>query len=358
MRGIISRSFNICEIQDNIEHYRNLETATIAEIFQLINGKGAGFGARIEHIRWNGLQFFALGETTPKDGWKNALPRTINNFGFSYIWGKQATEEHARRMKFPTSNGEVEDDSRYPETDLRTGVMLGGLHSDGIPRLITTSGVCVEAPDGTKSITVAKHGFPGPGIGQGICQPMPRELDGQILNQIGRINKVFGDENIAIAELRPGSKYSRETFSEENEPENPAHPFRNLKNPKELKQGDTVFMNTPVNGLCEGALIMTDYKELDGKKLLFQTANITYFGNGSEKLFNGYCGGVLWDTNFDVIGQFRFINDDDKLCIWTYLRITQAGWLSFIKYLSQGVTRKAQIFFSRPHWKGAVLLLV
>ena len=71
-------------------------------------------------------------------------------------------------IKFPTTNGEVKDDSRYPDDDLRPGVRLGGLSSDGVSRLITTSGVCVEAPDGTKSITVAKHGFLGSGNSQGV----------------------------------------------------------------------------------------------------------------------------------------------------------------------------------------------
>ncbi|KAE9370180.1 hypothetical protein N431DRAFT_484470 [Stipitochalara longipes BDJ] len=327
IRGVISRSFNICKIEGNILKYQNPDTNTIAEIFQLINGKGASVSAKIEHIRWNGLQFFALGETAPGIGWQNVLPRTINDFGVSYVWGTQATEEHARRMKFPTSDGQVEDDSRYPENDLRPGVMLGGLPPDGESRLITTSGVCVEAPDGTKSITVAKHGFPGPGIGQRVYQPMPRRVNGQVINQIGRISKVFGDEDIAVADLRPGIRYSRETFSEDNEPENPVRPFRNLKNPKDLKQGDTVFMNTPVNGLCEGAQITTNYKLLDGKNLLFEIANITYFGNGSGTFFNGCCGGVLWDAKFDVVGQFRFINDEDKLAYGpTFEALRLAGY--------------------------------
>ena len=142
---------------------------------------------------------------------------------------------------------------------------------------------------------------------------MLRLVNGQVINQIGQMSKVFGDKDVALVELRPGIKYARKTFSDDNEPENPARPFRNLKNPKELRLGDAVFMNTPVNGFCEGAHLITDYKLLDDKELLFEIANITYFGNGSETFFDGYCGGVPWDAKFDVIGQFRFIIDEDKL---------------------------------------------
>ena len=39
----------------NIMEYRNPNTDTIAENFQLINGKGISSGARIEYLRWNRL---------------------------------------------------------------------------------------------------------------------------------------------------------------------------------------------------------------------------------------------------------------------------------------------------------------
>lgn len=58
---------------------------------------------------------------------------------------------------------------------------------------------------------------------------MPRMVNGPVIDQIGQISKIFGDKDIAIADLRPGIKYSWETFSGDNEPENPACLFRGIK---------------------------------------------------------------------------------------------------------------------------------
>jgi hypothetical protein len=329
MRGTIARVFNKFTIQGKISSYQNLDKTTVLEIFQMINEKGASVGARVEHIQWDGLQLFGLGEKDPSNGWQNLLPRTINEFGISYIWGKQATKEYVVRFKLPSSDGKVMDDSRYLQNDLRPGVMLGGFDHDGNSRLSMTSGVCVQSLDGAKYITVAQHGFKGPGvglIGQPVYQPMA-ELgpNGQTINQIGVISKVIGDEDIALATLRPGIKYSAETFSVAGEP--PVRAFRNLKNPKELKQGDTVYLNTPVNGLCEGVHLKTDHHLLEGKSLNLETANYTYFGNGSEEFFVGCCGGVLWDDNFDVLGHFRYQNTEDKFVYGpTFEALREAGY--------------------------------
>lgn len=35
----------------------------------------------------------------------------------------------------------------------------------------------------------------------------------------------------------------------------------------------------------------------------------TYLGNGADTLFGGCCGGVIWNSDHDVLGQFRFQQD-------------------------------------------------
>lgn len=314
MKGAYARSFNKFNVKGSIVKYHDPETETVEEIFHLVNGKGANVGAYIEELQWDGVHFFGLGQKDPKSGWQNSLPRSINDFAISYIWGKDASREFATRKKFPSKDGQLKDDSDYTKDDLRPGVLLGGIHRNGDSILVTTSGICVESLSGEKYITVAAHGFPGEGK-RPIYQPMPflgsnNQPDPR--NQIGFIHRVIDDDDIALAKLLPGIKYSAETFSEPNEPA--ARPFRELRDPKEKKHGDTVFLNSPVNGLCEGAHVTTAWMRIkeENKELYLNKAIFSYFGNDSEEFFDGCCGAVFWDDNFDVLGQFRFQDTETK----------------------------------------------
>jgi hypothetical protein len=93
----------------------------------------------------------------------------------------------------------------------------------------------------------------------------------------------------------------------------PARPFRKLENPADLRKGDTVFLNTPVNGLCEGTLVTTAWTPVEGENGFehLDSSEFTYFGNGSsETFFDACCGAVLWDDNFNALGQLRYQNTE------------------------------------------------
>ncbi|KAH6692835.1 hypothetical protein BKA61DRAFT_624688 [Leptodontidium sp. MPI-SDFR-AT-0119] len=181
--------------------------------------------------------------------------------------------------------------------------------------LSTTSGICVESPrSNNKYITVAAHGFSA-GIGDLVYHPAPMlsSLTGgpDDRYEIATIDKKFGDTDICLAKLKPGVGYLRETFCDPSQTD--VQPFRNLKDPKDVRHGDAVFMNTLVNGLCEGVHITAQFDlkfeatddEPHEQAKYCEIALFSYFGNGSDVFFDGSCGGVMWDDKFDVLGQFR-----------------------------------------------------
>lgn len=106
----------------------------------------------------------------------------------------------------------------------------------------TTSGVCVESPtSGKGSIPTTAHGF--------------------------------------IPDPEPGQPQ--------------AQPFRRLKNPETLNTYDTIFINTPTNGQCEGVHLQTEWalvfettdEGLQEKRKYCDITHFSYWGNGSDISF-------------------------------------------------------------------------
>jgi hypothetical protein len=312
--GLAARAHQKFNVKGEIKYYETPNEATVLEIFELVNEKGAG----VDRIQWNGCGFRAFGNQEPGQGWQNRLPCRINNFLITYTWTKSTMEEHALRLKVPAAN--VRDDTQYTRDQLRPGIMLAGFHNDMKRELGTTSGVCVESPiSGKKFITVAAHGVTA-NVGDSVYHPRAVLSNGvpDTRYEIATIERKFGDTDIALAQLKPGISYSRETFSEPGQPQ--TQPFRSLKNPKNLRWGDAVFMNTPVNGPCEGMHLVTDWalgfeasdEAPQERKTYCEISSFSYWGNGSDIFFEGCCGGVIWDENFDVLGQFRFQEKDGQ----------------------------------------------
>jgi hypothetical protein len=228
-------------------------------------------------------------------------------------------------MKVPATN--VTHDTQYEREQLRPGIMLAGFHSDMAQGLATTSGVCVESPtSGKRFITVAAHGFPA-SVGDSVYHPRVELSNGltDARYQIATIERKFGDTDIALAQLEPGIRYSGETFSDPEPGQPQAQPFRSLKHPGTLKIGDTVFMNTPVTGKCEGVHVETEWtigfeasdEAPHESKVICEIALFSYWGNGSDIFFEGCRGGVIWDENFDVLGQFRFPEKDGQKRVYS-----------------------------------------
>jgi hypothetical protein len=319
--GKFARAYQEFNVKGNIERYQTPNETTIFEIFDLVNERGAG----IDRITWDGCMFHAFGSKEPGHGWQNRLPSRINDFAISFTWTKSTLEEHALRMKLP--DADVTDDTRYDPQHLRPGIMLGGVHNNMQQGLGTASGVCVKSPKTGKTfITVAAHGFPA-SVGDAVYHPRAHVWNGKpdARYQIATIDRKFGDTDIALAELIPGISYAGETFSDPKPGYPPAKPFRSLKNPKDTKWGDKVFMNTPVNGLCEGIHLKTEWalvfeatdEDPQERAKHCKISNFSYFGNGSDIFFEGCCGGVIWDADFDVLAQFRFQQKDGQMLAYS-----------------------------------------
>ena len=303
-----SQKFNVRGV---IKYDQTPKETTILEIFELVNERGAG----VDRICWNGYTFHAFGNQEPAEGWRNRLPRLINDYAISYTWTTSTMEEHASRLKVPAAN--FTDDTQYEREQLRPGIMLAGFYNNMKQGLGTTSGVCVQSPtSGKRFITVAAHGFPA-SIGDSVYHPRVELIDGlpDARYQIATIDRKFGDTDIALAQLKPGIRYSGETFSDLGPNQPLAQPFRSFKDPETLIPGRTeVFMNTPVNGQCEGVHLATQWtlgfeasdEAPQERKTFCDVSLFSYWGNGSNIFFEGCCGGVIWDENFDVLGQFRF----------------------------------------------------
>jgi hypothetical protein len=312
--GLRARAAQKFHVKGEIKYYETPNEATVWEILVLVNERGAG----VDRIRWDGCTFHAFGNQPPGEGWQDRLPSRVNGFSISYTWTKSTMAEHALRLKDPTASST--DDTQYERDQLRPGIMLAGFHNNMKEGLGTTSGVCVESPtSGKKFITVAAHGFTA-SVGDSVYHPRISHSNGvpDARYLIGTIDRKFGDTDIALAELVPGIKYSRVTFSGPQPGLPEARPFRNFRDPRTLKYGDPVFMNTPVNGPCEGVHFTTDwlfgFEASDDapqeSKVHCEISHFSYWGNGSDIFFEGCCGGVIWDENFDVLGQFRFQERD------------------------------------------------
>lgn len=215
-----------------------------------------------------------------------------------YLFGEEAIKEKASRIK--VSSGGSYDDAVYSDK-LRPGVMFAGKVSISESDLLATSGVCVISPSGKKYITCATHGFPG-GKGTEIYHPSTGA------QRVGNFVKQFCDSGVGLLELNPGLNYDRETFSTT---ECLVKPFRKLLETFALLIGDIVHLNTPVNGHVEGVFLSYDVLRLPAVEPADPTTYIIghciYFGNGSDTLFDGCCGGAIWTDDFDVVGQFRFM---------------------------------------------------
>lgn len=300
-----SQTFNV---KGDIQLYETPNEATVLEIFQLLNRQGAD----VDRIQWDGIVIRAFGSQEPEQGWKNYLLSRINDIAVAYHWTDQTMEEHTLRPK-TLSTAKVADNTEYGREHLRPGIMISGRGSNMQEGSRTTSGVCVESPQGKKFITVAAHSFPV-GVGCAVYHPQsPSNGEPDARYQIGTIDRMFEETDIALAELQPGIRYARETFAQPT-----GQPFRNFKTPETLRIYDPVFMNTPVTGHCEGVHLGTEWslcfeatdEDPQPKQALCNVINFSYWGYGSDTLFDGCAGCVIWDQNFDVLGQFGFQEKD------------------------------------------------
>ena len=285
-------------IDNEFKRYDQPTLETFKKVFEVLDEHGIHL-IRLQWVGWRFLGF--LSGDAPSD-WKSTFPAFINGLTMGYLFNEAAIEEKALRLKVPS--GRSYDNAVYGD-HLRPGVMFAG--KQGMSELLTTSGVCVKSPSGQQYITCATHGFPG-GKGAEVFHPTSGA------ERIGCFVKQFWDSDIGLLELNPGLRYDRETFSTT---EYLAKPFRKLVNSFTLRIGDTIHLNTPVNGHIEGVILKIDVLRLPQDEPADPTEYIvghcTYFGNGSDTLFDGCGGGAIWTDEFDVVGQFRFLMKDEPV---------------------------------------------
>lgn len=74
-------------------------------------------------------------------------------------------------------------------------------------------------------------------------------------------------------------------------------------------------MDTPFNGRIGGNLITIEFQEFLGQEETRYVVGLySYFGNGTHTILDGCCGGVLWDDNHDVLGQFGYLEEGTGKC--------------------------------------------
>ncbi|MCJ1228476.1 hypothetical protein MMC12_005137 [Toensbergia leucococca] len=297
-------------VKSSISLWKTPDLGAFQEVFSVLND----LGANIRRLQWIGTGFLALATKEPYGDWRSRLPFLINNIFIGYVFGEKDLEEKAVRRILP--QGRTRDDTTY--NDLRPGIMITSKASNPRPPLpprpdtMTTSGICLNSPEGEKVITVSSHGFPG-GVGDIVFHP---DRSGRT---IAVVSKVIGETDIALATLEDVN-YSRETFSNA---EKPAVSFEQLLPVVETQVGSLIYMDTPVNGFCEGIITAVDVFQIsnfpDEHAPKYATdyvvGTFAYYGNDGSKMLNGCCGGLVWDDNNDVVGQFRFqVDDSTGLC--------------------------------------------
>lgn len=267
------------------------------EIFQ-------GFDARklpIKAIRWFGVRFLVEVEGEPSQNWRSIFPHRINKVQVSYIFGENMGTPGSLRFKLPT---DAEPDDANHSNNLRPGVILSsGIGPDGF-EVRTTSGVCVESPSGIKYFTCASHGFP-----LGLEDVYHPNAGGAI---VGRVSKTLWDSEVSLILPSQGFQYSQEPFSSAD---HQSSPFSSLKHPFELCIGDSLHMDTPFNGHCEGIVVAVRMMRLPSDEPVtahrYVFGTFDYIGNGSAQPLDECCGGVVWTEEFEPIGQFRYLDKGD-----------------------------------------------
>ncbi|KAL8672616.1 MAG: hypothetical protein Q9168_002926 [Polycauliona sp. 1 TL-2023] len=123
------------------------------------------------------------------------------------------------------------------------------------------------------------------------------------------IGYVFGDES--TEELIPGKPNLASTsITGEYSTYDDMRPTLTVAAEHLSKQGDavgeTVHLDTPGNERWEGTLIGVQVLRIPGdntRDAQYIAGDVVYFGDGAEDIFDGSCGGVVWNEQLDVVGQ-------------------------------------------------------
>ena len=247
----------------------------------------------VNEVRW---EFPALVIVIPEDTDLTKLPSWCGTSICRYQQRSSAppTSSAAKRLQEPSPT--VRDDSQY--LNLRPGIMLSSGRLGQTPsELLTSSGVLVQDKDGNEFITVASHGFPN---GTEVFHPT---ADGIV---VANITKRIRDTDIAFAKLIPGLKYENETFG--TDLSTPTI-LNEICDPRQLKIGTTVFMDSPFTGFVEGMVVSRSRCRVPaGSEHWWIRLEWVWMGqNWQDANPDGCCGSPMWDADGRVVAFFRYL---------------------------------------------------
>lgn len=267
-------------------------------------------------VQWWGWYFIVELDDSSARSLQQKFPRKINGLVGYFRHDTPLRPQSALRLKDPAQG--IFDNEVYGKT-LRPGVMISRMKAGG-DELLTTSGVCLESPAGERLVTCAAHGFlPGDGT---VYHPTRQgEATGKVVGSIGT-------SDIAFMRLNATLKYAKETYSELDYD---AQPFKGLGDIKKMKMGDFVYFNSPFNGLCMGTYAATDISRLPsdepGIPHQWFSSDIGHFGQNWDEVLDGSCGAAVWNEEFEVLGQFRFMHKGGRFAFMpSYQELRQEGY--------------------------------
>lgn len=263
------------------------------------------FGTNISKIGWYGGRFVVWLSDSSSDTTK--LPGQIGRMIVTYRYDVDGhNREAALRAKLPL--GETYDDSDYG-VDLRPGVMLGsGVDPITGEERLTTSGVPLTDPrDGQHYVTVPRHGFPSKSL---VYHPNGSG------RSIGEIHTTLGATDISLMRLRPGIKYSRETFSSDY---GQGAIIKELRPWQTVRLYDPIHFDSPFSGRCDGQVVGKLFEKIPADEKVSKEhwirSEFIYTGNGRDEIADGTCGSVIWDDEERAVAFYRFYTEEDGMSL-------------------------------------------
>ena len=261
----------------------------------------------ITSIAWMGALWMI---TVPDDTNPKHLPFLLAHTSCGYKYASDMPRPELAALRAITPQGTVYDTSRYVTASnavLRPGIMissaaLGGQF--GGQHLQATSGIVVVDESAKPFITIPSHCVKLHGK---VYHPEPNSGD-----VLGTVVEQLGDTDVSIVQLKTGLRYVNETFSTENGEDGVLINGINPGFPPDLRIGDSITMNNPYSGFCEGIIFgigaLVEGFNKDQKWIRHQWS---IFEDAGEPI-QGSCGSAILDNQKRLVSFFRSLELDGR----------------------------------------------
>lgn len=261
----------------------------------------------ITSIAWMGTSWMI----TVPDGTKpDHLPFLLAGLLCNYKYVTDTPRPELAALRAITSSGTVYDTTKYvtaPNAVLRPGIMISSANLDGEfggHHLRATSGIAIANAASKLFITIPSHCV---NLFEKVYHPEPNS--GNIL---GTVVDKLGDTDVSIVQLNSGLRYVNETFSTKNGEDGVLINGINPGYPPDLRIGDSLSMNNPYSGFCEGIVFgIGGLVEGFGKDSKWIRHQWSAFEEGGEPI-QGSCGSAILDDQNRLVSFFRFQELDGR----------------------------------------------